>query len=148
MPGISAIPGYVRVLPSPNSNIEDFAKEEFENTTPGRVQTTVSRIIRDSSLTRAVKELHDFRCQVCGHAIQLSDGNFYAEAHHIRPLGSPHDGPDILENMMCVCPNHHVELDYRLTTLHLSDLQMKDEHQIAAIYIEYHNKLVEAATAY
>ena len=38
-------------------------------------------------------------------------GRPYAEGAHIRPLGSPHDGPDKLENVLCLCPNHHVLFD-------------------------------------
>jgi predicted restriction endonuclease len=56
--------------------------------------------------------LHEYRCQICGKRIALPDGGFYAEAHHIRPLGSPHNGPDHVGNILCVCPNHHVALDY------------------------------------
>jgi predicted restriction endonuclease len=46
-------------------------EEEFEMSSPGRVKTTVSRVIRDTALARSVKELHGYRCQLCGHAIQL-----------------------------------------------------------------------------
>lgn len=35
----------------------------------------------------------------------------YAEAAHIRALGSPHNGPDVIENVLCLCPNHHVLFD-------------------------------------
>ncbi len=30
---------------------------------------------------------------------------------HIRPLRRPHDGPDDESNILCLCPNHHVEID-------------------------------------
>ncbi|MDJ0825831.1 MAG: YDG/SRA domain-containing protein [Rhodobacter sp.] len=76
----------------------------------GRVETTVQRIVRDTALGRRVKELHDFTCQVCGERLECAGGP-YAEAAHIRPLGTPHDGPDELENLLCLCPNHHVLLD-------------------------------------
>lgn len=121
--------------------------EEFESIIPGRVLTTVSRVIRDTALARRVKELHDFRCQICGHTLELADGSFYAEAHHIRPLGSPHDGPDRLDNLVCVCPNHHVELDYRLKKLLLSDLGTVEEHKLSAIHVDYHNNLMERSNS-
>ena len=122
-------------------------QEEFESTTPGRVQTTISRVIRDTALARGVKELHGFRCQLCGHTIPLADGSFYAEAHHIRPLGSPHDGPDRMDNLLCVCPNHHIELDYRLTKLRLSDLRTVDTHRLSTVHLDYHNTLTDATNA-
>jgi putative restriction endonuclease len=37
----------------------------------------------------------------------------YAEAAHIRALGTPHNGPDVLENLLCLCPNDHVRFDAR-----------------------------------
>jgi putative restriction endonuclease len=36
----------------------------------------------------------------------------YAEAAHIRPLGAPHHGPDTADNILCLCPNHHVLFDH------------------------------------
>jgi putative restriction endonuclease len=33
------------------------------------------------------------------------------EAAHIRALGSPHNGPAVLENLLCLCPNDHVLFD-------------------------------------
>jgi predicted restriction endonuclease len=42
---------------------------------------------------------------VCGETIPLADGLRYAEAHHIQPFGAPHNGPDISENVICLCPN-------------------------------------------
>ena len=36
----------------------------------------------------------------------------YAEAAHVRPLGAPHDDPDVPENILCLCPNHHVLFDH------------------------------------
>ncbi len=75
-----------------------------------RTETTIQRIVRDTALGREVKELHDFRCQVCGVRLDCAGGP-YAEAAHIRPLGEPHNGPDDLSNLLCLCPNHHVLLD-------------------------------------
>lgn len=76
-----------------------------------RQETTVLRIVRDTQQTRAIKAIYDYRCQVCGIRLEGSAGP-YAEAAHIRPLGTPHDGPDTLDNMLCLCANHHVLFDY------------------------------------
>ncbi|MBF9219865.1 YDG/SRA domain-containing protein [Hymenobacter ruricola] len=75
-----------------------------------RRETTTLRIVRDTAVTRRVKMLHEHRCQVCGTQLRGSAGP-YAEAAHIRPLGAPHHGPDVLENVLCLCPNHHVLFD-------------------------------------
>lgn len=98
-----------------------------------------SLIIRNPALAHKVKLLHKFRCQLCNETIQISEGSFYAEAHHIKPLGSPHNGPDILSNMLCVCPNCHVKLDYEVVTLNASQLQTIEEHFINEEFVNYHN---------
>lgn len=106
---------------------------------PGRVETTTYRILRDTRLACAIKQKHQFQCQICGESIQLASGESYAEAHHIRPLGSPHNGPDVEGNIICVCPNHHVELDYFARPLDLTLLRTVLGHQIAQNYIDFHN---------
>ena len=76
-----------------------------------RYEATVSRLIRDTAITRRVKALHGSRCQICGERLATPAG-FYAEAAHIRPLGAPHHGPDTLSNVLCLCPNHHALFDF------------------------------------
>jgi predicted restriction endonuclease len=71
--------------------------------------------------------------------IELPDGRRYAEAHHIRPLGSPHNGPDVAGNILCLCPNHHAELDYGVRPLELNDLRKTNAHAIDEAYVYYHN---------
>lgn len=106
---------------------------------PARVDTTICRVVRDTLVAIAVKKLHKYRCQICGTRISLPDGQFYAEAHHIWPLGHPHDGPDIQQNVICVCPNHHVELDHFAIPIGKETLRLVSNHQIGERYIEYHN---------
>lgn len=79
---------------------------------PPRVPTTIQRIVRSTNVAQTVKTAHGGACQVCGSRIELRDGNVYAEAAHIRPLGLPHNGPDVPENVLCLCPNDHVRFDY------------------------------------
>jgi len=75
-----------------------------------RRDALVSRIVRDTAVTREVKRLYDYRCQVCDERIETPTGP-YAEAAHITPLGRPHDGPDTLANVLCLCPTHHAGFD-------------------------------------
>lgn len=98
-------------LDEPTAKIENQEKGKDAKGKPARrIETTVQRIIRDTALGRKVKALHDHACQVCGERLDCIGGP-YAEAAHIRPLGSPHNGPDDLSNLLCLCPNHHVLLD-------------------------------------
>jgi putative restriction endonuclease len=76
-----------------------------------RRSTTVLRIVRDTRQARRIKELYDYRCQMCGTRLEGLAGP-YAEAAHIRPLGAPHRGPDTADNILCLCPNHHVLFDH------------------------------------
>jgi len=90
--------------------IIDFFVNE---TIPGRQFFYGDRIIRDSKIIREIKDIYQNQCQICHSTLQVpSPYNNYAEGAHIKPLGKPHDGPDELSNILCLCPNHHVQFDY------------------------------------
>jgi hypothetical protein len=96
----------------------EFEELETEPTARGeegiqipRTTQVVRRIrLRNTLLAAHVKQRYECRCQICQVAVQLAS-RVYAEAHHIRPLGSPHFGRDIEGNILVLCPNHHVMLD-------------------------------------
>lgn len=75
-----------------------------------RVPTVTERIVRDAALATTVKHAHRYTCQVCGETVRTKAGP-YAEAAHIQPLGTPHNGPDTHANLLCLCPNCHVRFD-------------------------------------
>ena len=104
-----------------------------------RSEQTIYRVLRDTVLARQVKKLHDYECQICGSTLTLPDGTRYAEAHHIRPLGRPHNGPDLLQNIVCVCPNHHAELDYGVRAIDISLLKFVMGHELDLAFVRYHN---------
>jgi predicted restriction endonuclease len=107
-----------------------------------RVRDESYRIVRDTALTRWLKQLHQNRCQICGLSLQLSGGRTYSEAHHIRPLGNPHNGPDRVDNILVLCPNHHAVLDYRGMTLDEAELRQEPTHRVSPEYINYHNTAI------
>lgn len=132
---------------SPGNTITNTSIQETPETyTPvPRQETTVQRIIRDTVQARSIKELYDYQCQICGLRLETAAGP-YAEAAHIRPLGAPHHGPDSSENILCLCPNHHVLFDYggiaidddlRLLGIP-GTLTVKSEHAINIEHICYH----------
>ena len=93
------------------------AADNNEESQPARrVTATVLRIVRDTALGHEVKMLHGYACQVCGERLDCVGGP-YAEAAHIRPLGAPHNGPDEMSNILCLCPNHHVMFDRGAVTI-------------------------------
>jgi len=110
-----------------------------------RRETTTLRLVRDTAITRQVKALHDYCCQACGVRLGSAAGP-YAEAAHIRPLGAPHHGPDVLANVLCLCPNHHVLFD--LGSFAVADngallglpgqLRQHKKHLVGAAFLAYH----------
>lgn len=114
-------------------------KEDAETV---RVKQTTYRILRDTNLARRIKQLYDSTCQMCDFTIQLPNGQRYSEAHHIKPLGLPHSGPDIANNILCTCPNHHAMLDYGAIRLNKTDLKIHSLHRISDEFIAYHNEII------
>lgn len=105
----------------------------------GRIETHTYRILRDTLMARRVKQLHGNSCQLCGQALQLSGDVTYSEAHHIQPLGPPHNGPDIEANIIVVCPNHHALLDYGAIQLDFHRIRDPHVRKIGEEFIRYHN---------
>jgi putative restriction endonuclease len=117
-----------------------------------RAEVRIQRIVRSSAVADRVKRVHDYRCQVCEEALPTPAGP-YAEAAHIRPLGRPHDGPDVITNVLCLCPNHHVLFDLLQFTVR-DDLSLQgidgrlrthDRHPIGHEHLRYHRELAGAA---
>ena len=75
-----------------------------------RVESVVQRIVRNTEMSSRVKAANGYKCQVCGIVLETLTGP-YAEGAHIRPIGTPHNGPDTEDNLLCLCPNDHVLFD-------------------------------------
>jgi hypothetical protein len=78
-----------------------------------RARREVEQQLRNAALAATLKELYESQCMFCDSRIcvSISPEQFYVEAAHIRPLGRPHNGPDIPQNMLVLCPNCHVQFD-------------------------------------
>jgi putative restriction endonuclease len=111
---------------SDDSDAEQSPTEEHGEITPApRREGRVLRVVRDTSQARQIKEVYEYRCQMCGTRLEGLAGP-YAEAAHIRPLGRPHNGPDTRDNLICLCPNHHVLFDHGGVTI-ADDLSLVGE---------------------
>lgn len=119
-------------------------------TNPGRQAMTTQRIVRSTRIADWVKRTHDYTCQICETRLSSGDGA-YAEAAHIRPLGNPHHGPDTPDNVLCLCPNHHVLFDLGmlaigddLSVTHIgADVPvtfLRDAHEINRDHLRYHRQ--------
>jgi putative restriction endonuclease len=123
-------------------------KNAYGSEVPERSTVTVSRIIRSSVVVNAVKQMHDYTCQVCGVRLETPAGP-YAEGAHIRPLGAPHGGPDTVDNVLCLCPNDHALFDLGAITIE-DDLTVTGSNQKLRIvhghspnldFLRYHRQL-------
>ena len=125
-----------------NTNLPPSNDEEQETRRGNR---TVNQIIRNPQIPSILKTLYDYTCQVCGIRLESNDVP-YAVGAHIKGLGRPHNGPDIIENMLVLCPNDHylfdtfafsISDDYTLIG-NEGSLIVKNSHQIGAEYLKYH----------
>ncbi|CAN5381202.1 hypothetical protein BH09SUM1_BH09SUM1_03110 [soil metagenome] len=78
----------------------------------------------------------------------------------MQPLGNPYNGPDVQENILITCPNHHVLFDraaiainplsLRIEHFHFPDylqgrpLQFLADHALSPTYLEFHYARFEA----
>ena len=115
---------------------------------PRRRETRGTVVVRDPSRARRIKALYKERCQMCGTRLECPAGP-YSEAAHIRPLGAPHDGPDTEDNILCLCPNHHVLFDngaisiandLTLIGADNDSLTVHRHHHINLRYLAYHRE--------
>lgn len=148
--------GYARSFTTvPHDIIDDFWRLiayppiAYDNEQPpDRIDSVVSRIVRDTATSNALKSKYDFKCQVCGISLPYRDGQHYIEVHHLRPLGRPHDGPDSETNMLVLCPNHHALFDLavprfintRTIEINGKRFTLTFKHKIAQAHIHYYTK--------
>ncbi|MER6916523.1 HNH endonuclease [Streptomyces sp. NPDC000594] len=124
----------------------------FPDTLVERKTAVVRAQDRDSRVVRQVKEWYDHTCQICGTMIELPVPPYsYSEAAHIQALGAPHNGPDRIENVLCLCPNCHIRFDRGARFLtddlrvidhvsgkDLGPLRVHPRHRIRLAYVQRH----------
>ncbi|MDQ3406206.1 MAG: HNH endonuclease [Actinomycetota bacterium] len=124
--------------------------------TPGRRQSTIQRVVQSTRVSRYVKEAHDDTCQACQTRL-IVGGRGYSEGAHIRPLGKGHNGPDVAQNVLCLCPNCHVlfdngallidgDMNVWVNGAQRGKLVMKERHFVAAEHLAYHHEHYAAAS--
>lgn len=129
-----------------------------EDLPPQRRNTSVNRIVRNYDVAASVKRLYDNTCQICGTRLITAAGP-YSEGAHIRPLGIPHNGPDTLENILCLCPNCHVLFDGHAltvqpdaTVLNLGQpdgtLTIHGAHRLDFTHLAYHRDISASVSTF
>ncbi len=117
---------------------------------PQTTTSLVTRYIRDSKFGKELKELYDYKCCFCEMLLERPHDTPYVESCHIKPRNE--GGPDIKENILILCPNHHIEFDYGSISMDPSDLTLRHinirnmldgvqitlKHYVDRNYLEYH----------
>lgn len=117
---------------------------------PKRVSVEITRIVRDTAKTKELKKIYEYRCQICNQRIKISPTKFYAEVHHIKPLGGKHKGLDEESNMIVVCPTHHACFDLGVAKFVSSNkvkigkeiFVLSNKHKLSKDNLDYHNKII------
>tara|TARA_Y100000816_G_C26029742_1_gene539004 strand:+ start:48 stop:1178 length:1131 start_codon:yes stop_codon:yes gene_type:complete len=130
------------------TDLKHTLKNEYKKTE--RKKSTVNAIQRNPKWPEYVKKLYNNKCQVCGIYLKTHDGAVSIGAH-IRGLGREHKGPDQVNNIICLCPNHHSQFDgygfyIEAETLEIKGLdgyegkklEVKEEHNIDKEFFKYH----------
>jgi HNH endonuclease len=91
--------------------IDDFDQSSLGNESPERRKFAGTFIVRDNRIRAKVIKRAKGRCEHCGElGFKKPDGSHFVEAHHIISLAE--QGPDTLENVIALCPNHHRQAHY------------------------------------
>ena len=96
------------------SDIVDALKFQFKATDRSRrevvYRSRTDSATRSRDIVRELKTIYDDVCQFCRIPLDTPLGRI-SEAAHIQGLGFPHNGPDVIGNLICLCPNHHKLFD-------------------------------------
>jgi HNH endonuclease len=140
------------IFSSKINGVLDSLLFELPEVGEGRTKTiTLVRdgIQRDRSLVIQLKEMYNNTCQVCGFRISTPFGAI-SEAAHIQGIGSPHYGPDVLGNLLVLCPNHHTSFDNAGWYLddNFNVVETNSGMQISKLNVVPEHKIVKSAITY
>ena len=130
-------------------NPEDFIFESIiSDKVSNRKLYLLNKIIREAKIANGIKKLYSNKCQICGMQMKTAVSE-YSEAAHIKGLGKPHYGPDSTDNILCLCPNHHVMLDLGMISFNddfdvvgfeSGKLFIHPDHKLNIDYLKYHRE--------
>ena len=144
--------------PSPPTVLSaELLNELGSNRAVARKIVTASVQKRDRKLAAQIRLLYDHECMICGSKLEIGEELHYSEAAHIKPLGTPHHGPDKANNLLVLCPNHHLQFDYGVVRLQrdskgelrvrskikgdpLEGRKLSPKHALDDAYIRWHHE--------
>jgi len=75
--------------------------------------SATNRLKRDTLITEISKEQVKYTCQGCEiPTFQNKNNNNYVESHHIIEYNKKEEGPDVLQNLLVLCPNCHSKIHF------------------------------------
>jgi hypothetical protein len=146
---------YELKIDCPDLEVEPARKGEEGIQLPQRRTVLRNVRLRNTLLAGEMKRRYNNTCQVCRRTVRLISSDC-AESHHVKPLGTPHNGPDVEGNIVVVCPNHHVMFDRgaigidvdSLVVRHVTGafrprpLHLEPWHVLNPQYLAYHSRFI------
>lgn len=97
--------------PSPSNGLDDLLSPPTGCLFPDRALRSGWSVKRDEKVRAFVIDRSAGKCEYCGkEGFKTSSGRRYVEAHHIIALSC--QGPDTVQNVIALCPNHHREAHF------------------------------------
>ena len=118
---------HVNLLPELDERTSfEWLEQDKSDQTVDRRMVERRELARNRRIATELKLYYVNTCQICGVQLNVGSNNFFSEAAHIRGLGGPHNGPDSVDNMLVLCPNHHIQFDRGVLRLQ----KVGDKYQI------------------
>lgn len=118
-----------------NNNVNEFEEiidiKQLGNTTNGiellneiyantniEQKERVVKVIERGEIANKIKEYIQYKCQICEslgqnpYSFKKKNGEYYVETHHIIPVSDLENSKLSVDNLICLCPNHHREVHY------------------------------------
>ena len=99
------LPEYLSTKQNDNARQEQAYLEGLEGILQEKLYLRRSR---DPRLVENRKERDNYTCRVCAFRLEVGDGKFVIDVHHLHPLGSLKSVViTSIEDLVCLCPNCH-----------------------------------------
>ena len=132
------------------TELKQTLKPDYKRTE--RKSSSINKIKRNPKFPEYIKKLYEDKCQVCNVFLKTHIGAISIGAH-IKALGEPHNGPDQINNIICLCPNHSWQFDFfgfyiDAETFEIKGLEgyegkkltIKENHNIDKGFFKYHHE--------
>jgi len=94
-------------------NLISLFNQKYNSISPEKKIIFSNRIDRPQIITDYLKNIHNYKCQICGlEGFKKIDSSRYVEAHHIIELHKLIPGSLCSDNIIVVCANCHRKLHY------------------------------------